>query len=589
MSSAELYDVAVLGTGIGGTLTSAILSRNGLRTVMIDGGVHPKFAIGESTTPDTTIRMKLMAKRFGVPEIANLANFYSLRDKVGSSSGVKRGFSFLYHHPGQEQKPEESQQLPTLTAPFGPDCHWFRQETDAYMMAVAIQYGTTVSQNTKVTEIDFSDTGVTLNDSQGKAFKARCLVDATGMRSVLAQKFGLREQPSHFSSNTRTLFTHMVNVKSYDQISPSRKDHRLPYPFAQTTLHHIFEGGWFWVIPFDNHPNATNALCSVGLTLNRDYHPEEGLSPEEEFSWFTKRYPSVAEQFEEAQVVRPWISTKRIQWSSTQMVGDRWALLPSSAGFVDPLFAGGLSMTCAGIMKLADTLLEASHNDAFSKERLTPYEESVRFSLEHHDQLVSSAYFAFSQGFELWNAWFRVWCLGNIISATGHIRLYCKYLSTQDKAYLKQSDRAPYSGALASSLEDNKAVFDAAVSELESVRSGDQQPEIAAQRILAIIKQANLVPGYFGLGNPKRRCPSIFTLPASARLVLWFKFLGPRRLHPFYSDYSLIIVAIEAFKHSLSNTFQSLQRGFSLPRDLFSAWNNDWKSSAAAVKASKRA
>ncbi|MEL6321699.1 MAG: hypothetical protein AAFQ57_13785, partial [Cyanobacteria bacterium J06626_14] len=156
MSSAELYDVAVLGTGIGGTLTSAILSRNGLRTVMIDGGVHPKFAIGESTTPDTTIRMKLMAKRFGVPEIANLANFYSLRDKVGSSSGVKRGFSFLYHHPGQEQKPEESQQLPTLTAPFGPDCHWFRQETDAYMMAVAIQYGTTVSQNTKVTEIDFS-------------------------------------------------------------------------------------------------------------------------------------------------------------------------------------------------------------------------------------------------------------------------------------------------------------------------------------------------------------------------------------------------------------------------------------------------
>ena len=584
MNSAETYDIAVLGTGIGGTLLSAILSRNGLRTVMIDGGTHPKFAIGESTTPDTTIRMKLMAQRFGVPEIANLSNFYSLRDKVGSSSGVKRGFSFLYHHEGEEQQPQESQQLPTLTAPFGPDCHWFRQDTDAYMMAVAVQYGAILHQNTRIADIEFSDAGVHLRSNQGKEFTARCLVDASGMNSILAQKFDVREQPSHFTTDTRTLFTHMVNVKSYDKISPARSAHGLPYPFAQTTLHHIFPGGWFWVIPFDNHPDATNSLCSVGLTLNRDIHPESGLAPEEEFAQFVQRFPSIAQQFEEAQAVRPWIASNRVQWSSTQMVGDRWTLLPSSAGFVDPLFAGGLSITCAGVMKLADLLLAANRTDDFCRETLLPYEASIQFSLEHHDQLVSSAYFAFSQGFELWNAWFRIWCLGNIISATGHIRLYCKYLSTGDTNYLKRSDLAPYNGALASGLEDNKAIFDAAVAEVNAVRIGQQTAAVASQNILARLKQSDIVPKYLQLENPEQRCPSAFTLPASARLVLWFKFIGPQRLRQFYCDYSLIIVAIEAIKHLVRNTFQSLQRGFSLPRDLFITWNNDWKFNPTTVK-----
>ncbi|MGK7878139.1 MAG: NAD(P)/FAD-dependent oxidoreductase [Xenococcaceae cyanobacterium] len=583
MVGRDTYDVAILGTGIGGTMLSAILARNGLRVVMLDGSTHPKFAIGESTTPDTSIRMKLMARRFGVPEIANLANFYKLRDKVSSGSGVKRGFSFLYHHEGLQQQPTESQQLPTLTAPFGPDCHLFRQDTDAYMMTVAMQYGAAVHQNTRIAEIEFSDTGVQLRSDKGKEFKARYLVDATGMRSILARKFDLREKPSRYQTNTRTLFTHMVNVKPYDQISSAKSAHKLPYPFAQTTLHHVFEGGWFWVIPFDNHPNTTNSLCSVGLTLNRDIHPKGDLSPEEEFAQFVQRFPSVAKQFEDAKAVRPWIASDRIQWSSTQMVGDRWALLPSSACFIDPLFAGGLSITCAGIAKLSDLLLEACASDLFFREKFSSYEESVTFSMNHHDQLVSSGYFAFSQGFELWNAWFRVWCLGNIISATGQIRLYCKYLATKDPEYLKAADLAPYSGALASSLNENKAIFDAAVAELDAVRNQQQSATEASHKILTLLGQSDIAPKYLQLDNPERRYPSTFTLLSSARLVMWFKFIGPKQLRRYYCDYSLLIVAIEALKYLLGNTIQSLQRAFSLPRDLFAAWNNDWKLNPTTV------
>ena len=46
-----LFDVAILGTGIGGTSLGAILAKNGLRVLLLEQTVHPRFAIGESTVP----------------------------------------------------------------------------------------------------------------------------------------------------------------------------------------------------------------------------------------------------------------------------------------------------------------------------------------------------------------------------------------------------------------------------------------------------------------------------------------------------------------------------------------------------------
>ena len=44
-------DVAVVGSGFAGSLVSLALTRRGRRVVMIERGRHPRFAIGESSTP----------------------------------------------------------------------------------------------------------------------------------------------------------------------------------------------------------------------------------------------------------------------------------------------------------------------------------------------------------------------------------------------------------------------------------------------------------------------------------------------------------------------------------------------------------
>ena len=44
-------DIAVLGSGFGGTLLAIIAHRLGFGTALLERGSHPRFAIGESSTP----------------------------------------------------------------------------------------------------------------------------------------------------------------------------------------------------------------------------------------------------------------------------------------------------------------------------------------------------------------------------------------------------------------------------------------------------------------------------------------------------------------------------------------------------------
>ncbi|MDO8360028.1 MAG: NAD(P)-binding protein [Devosia sp.] len=38
---ANIYDVAIIGTGIGGSTLALVLARQGLRVIVFEGGVHP--------------------------------------------------------------------------------------------------------------------------------------------------------------------------------------------------------------------------------------------------------------------------------------------------------------------------------------------------------------------------------------------------------------------------------------------------------------------------------------------------------------------------------------------------------------------
>ncbi len=570
------YDVIVLGTGIGGSMLAAVLARKKLKVLMIDSETHPRFTIGEATTPDTNFRLKLLGLKYDVPEIAHLSAFHTTRDHVSPACGVKRAFSFLYQTEGEEQDPTRTHQYPTLAPPMGPDLHFFRQDVDAYMMAVAVRYGAKIRQQTRVAEIDFQEDRVTLVTEKQEKFEATYLVDGTGIRSVLAHKLQLRDDVSKFRTNSRAIFTHMIGVRPYEQVGSAPQLHGLKYPLCQSTLHHVFAGGWFWVIPFDNHTDSTNPLCSVGLVLNREIHPECGMNPEEEFWSFVRKFPEMVRQFDGAQAVRNWTSSGRLQYGSKTITGHRYCLLSHAGFFIDPLYSTGLALTTAMVDLLAGTLIKAFEANDFSVARFEHLNGFFATNIKYADEIVASSFVAF-RDFDLWDSWFRIWVVGLFIGTALNASLYLKYIETRDRSVLELSGQEPHSVLLGGKFAAFQELYVQALAEMDRVRDGTAAPSEAAQRIRGLFKGIEYFPTYFRWHEASVRTTPAFTLWGMTRMYFWFLLFAPRHLRKPLFDWNPFTAYLYIAKSILENSRLSRRRNWFYVRDVFRAWNRDWK------------
>lgn len=587
MTRESNYDLVILGSGIAGSMLGSILARNGRKPLLLDAGTHPRFAIGEATTPDTSFRFKLLSVKYDVPEIYNLSTFHRLRDHVSPACGVKRSFSFLYHRDGEEQDPKESHQYPTLAPPTGPDCHFFRQDTDAYMLSTALCYGCEVRQATRAEDIEFGGDSVLITTDRGEKIRTDYVVDAAGFRSPLAQMFELREDPDTLRTNSRTIFTHMVGVKLMDQVGKPFDEYELKYPLSQGTLHHIFEGGWFWIIPFNNHKEAVNPLCSVGLCLNRELHPENGKDPEEEFFEFVNRFPAVARQFEGATVARPWVSTDRMQYCSKRVVGDRFCLLAHAGGFIDPLFSSGLALTAYMVDMLSNRLLDAFETGDFSTENFEDVDKCFRAGLKHYDEVVGSSYVAF-RDLELWDAWFRVWVIAVLISTGQNANLYFRFIERRDRKVLTESQSPPYSGVLGMGFSDFRALYDEALAIIDSVRDGQVESGDAAERIRAMFKGIKYCPTFWHWSDRSVRTTPAFTLWGMTKMYLWYYFNSPKHVRKAMWDWSPITAYKYIFRSILESRRSAGRRRRQFLRDVLRAWNRDWVQELDNKEATRR-
>jgi FADH2 O2-dependent halogenase len=116
-------------------------------------------------------------------------------------------------------------------------------------------------------------------------------------------------------------------------------------------VHHIFDGGWVWVLRFNN------GVTSVGVAATSDVAAELGLR-EGEPAWrrVLDRVPALRGQFEGAVACQPFRYMPAVSFRSSAVAGERWAMLPSAAGFVDPLLSTGFALTLMGIERLGRVL-----------------------------------------------------------------------------------------------------------------------------------------------------------------------------------------------------------------------------------------
>ncbi|MFE5584813.1 NAD(P)/FAD-dependent oxidoreductase [Kitasatospora sp. NPDC056531] len=491
------YDVVILGSGIAGSTLGAVLARNGVKVLLADAGTHPRFAVGESMIPQLVAWLQVIAERYDVPELDALTDATTINEKVSNTFGRKRHFGFMLHRPGQEPDPAQAHQF-VIPDALTSASHLFRQDSDAYLFRVAVGHGCETRQQWRVAEVDLDDDGVTLTGVDGYEVRARYLVDASGFRSPLADKLDLREQPARFKHHSRSLFTHMIGVRPFDDVVGGPAESRPPVRWHEGTMHHLFDRGWFWIIPFDNHELSRNPVCSVGVTLDERRYPKpEDIGPDEEFARLLSRFPAVARQFEGAGKVREWVSTDRLQYSSRKTVGARWCLMSHAAGFLDPLYSRGMSNTFEVIHALVPRLLEALADDDFAEERFSYVEELEQGLLDYNDQLVNCSFIAFSH-FRLWDAVFRVWGSGNTPGTLRVNNALRAFKADRDPEVFSALEKAPFTGLWWPDSESFKALLDGTVRACEQYEAQQIDGDTAADRILDLIRGSEAVNPGFG-------------------------------------------------------------------------------------------
>ncbi len=519
----DLFDVAILGCGFEGSLLGIILARHGYKVLIVDASQHPKFALGESTVRHTWRTLKIIGERYDIPEIRKcFSSGEAVHKYVTSSCGIKRNFGFVYHREGEHQRPEEATQLVIPPLGEGYEAHLFRQDIDAFLSNTAAHYGARLCFNTPIEHVDVRADVVTIRSNKGAVFHARYVVDATGPFSLLSRIWGLRDNPPRLRVNTRCVFSHMVDVTPYDDLTLPNGVPRMPERWYSGTCHHLFDGGWLWVIPFDNRKGSTNAACSIGLSLDNARFPKPAdQTPEQEWFAFLERFPSIKEQFKKAKAIREWVSTGRMQNTVTQAVGDRWIMTSGAhgSGFLDAMFSRGLANSTEMLNALAARLMKALNDDDLRAERFEYCERLMNAHVARNDELTYATYLSF-RSFDLWNAWYRLWAIG---VGLGDYRLgliYQTYLKTRDESVLPDAQEPPL-GLFSSNHPGYGELFAKSFAEMLKVERGEQTIQETCNRIFQLVREAPFHSPALGLGDPSSKVIHLSRPSVAVRSFIW--------------------------------------------------------------------
>ena len=161
-----------------------------------------------------------------------------------------------------------------------------------------------------------------------------------------------------------------------------------PFPVDDAAVHHVFDGGWVWVLQFNN------GMTSAGIAAT-DQFAERMRFAEGVEAWarLMERIPILRQQFEDARAERPFTRIPRLSFRSSSIAGRHWALLPSAAGFIDPLLSTGFPLTLLGVTRLADDHRMTDWNSApNAMTRLRSYAVQTDSELIATSQLIGSLY-----------------------------------------------------------------------------------------------------------------------------------------------------------------------------------------------------
>ncbi|MGZ7042646.1 MAG: NAD(P)/FAD-dependent oxidoreductase, partial [Thermoanaerobaculia bacterium] len=321
--------------------------------------------------------------------------------------GLKRGFTFYRHHPGEPfaNRGLDSERLLVAASPSDAvaDSHWLRADVDHHFVHEAIEAGVLYRDRVEMTGADISASGVLLTGvKKGAPFAlhAEFVIDASGPGGFLARQLSIPSGIDRTETRSALVFSHFRGMRLMRDVVPGLPEG--PYPDDWAAVHHLIDEGWMYSLRFDDGVTSAGfALTPRGLAT---FRPSEIADADNLWRALLERYPTIATVFADATPLMPIAFRSGIQHRLTRSAGGRWVLLPHAFAFVDPLFSTGIAWSLRAIERLALSFEQNSGSRRRpTAQELDRYDALLGKEADQIDRLVAGAYEAMAH-FDLFAA-----------------------------------------------------------------------------------------------------------------------------------------------------------------------------------------
>jgi flavin-dependent dehydrogenase len=346
--SGKINTVAILGAGPAACTLAVLLVRKGVRVAMLHRPRTAPLLVGESLVPAIVV----MLRELGLEQ--EVAAFSKYKPGACFDYGPDINFPFVFKD---------------FCGSFPPHAYNVpRIQFEDTLLAAAKREGVKVFDvAANVERVAGTDQVRLTRDSMaacGDFFSQApdLIVDATGRARLLPK---LLDIPSREGGRKDTaLFAHLDKTKLYGDgyVHSSRIDH-----------------GWSWRIPLPGR-------VSLGMVVGSEYVAKLGATKEERYDNLLQQDSYLRQVAGDAKRLTPVMEYTNYQLVSERMVGEGWALVGDTAGFIDPVFSSGLFIGMRSAFALAEAIGEGS-TDAFKK-----YEQEVMHHLKIWHEIVGYYY-----------------------------------------------------------------------------------------------------------------------------------------------------------------------------------------------------
>lgn len=330
--TAEAYDVVVMGGALSGAATATLLLRwnPGIRVLILERTEKLGRRVGEATVE---VSAYFLSRVLGLTRYLNEHHI------------AKQGLRFWFSNE-EVHRLDEASELGAKYQVRLPSYQLDRATLDEEVLRRAVAAGAQLLRPAVVRHVTLEDGGQQLIEAkcgeETRLFKARWVVDASGIAALLARKNGWWQRNEEHP--TAAVWARWRNLKDWDGLELAEKYPawaRAVYGIRGTATNHIFGDGWWsWWIPLKGGDTSVGIVFDQRLV---EWPDQEAGTVAERLKSFLLKNPVAREILEGAAYDEKDVHFRRhLAYYSTTFAGNGFVLVGDAAAFMDPFYSPGM-------------------------------------------------------------------------------------------------------------------------------------------------------------------------------------------------------------------------------------------------------